>query len=152
MIKITANQSKVIIYGVVSSIALFSVYRYVIDASLGTDSWRTGDWLINYQGGFVRRGFIGEIIYRISPNRLTTIWLAIAFQCFIYLLLVYFLLKLFFAKVIERFWILLLFSPGFVILFPFYDELGAFRKELIIFLAFVFLMLALYENNIKKNI
>jgi len=151
MIKITTNQFKLIIYGVVSSIVLFSVYRYVIDASLGTDSWRTGDWLINYQGGFIRRGFIGEIIYRISPNRLTTIWFAIAFQCFIYFLLIYFLLKLFFAKVIERFWILILFSPGFVILFPFYDELGGFRKELIIFLAFVFLMLALYENNIKKK-
>lgn len=26
----------------------------------------TGDWLINYQGGFVRRGFLGELFYQIS--------------------------------------------------------------------------------------
>lgn len=25
-----------------------------------------GDWLINYQGGFVRRGFLGELFYQIS--------------------------------------------------------------------------------------
>ena len=151
MKKTTFYQSRLIIYGVVSSIVLFNVYRYVLEASLGMDSWRTGDWLINYQGGFVRRGFIGEIIYLISWNRLTTIWIVITFQCFIYLLLVYFLLKLFFAKAIELFWLLLLFSPAYIILFPFYDELGGFRKELIIFLAFVFLMLALYEIKINKK-
>ena len=27
------------------------------------DSWTIGEWLINYQGGFVRRGFLGEGIY-----------------------------------------------------------------------------------------
>ena len=27
--------------------------------------WTTSEWLINYQGGFVRRGFIGEIVYKI---------------------------------------------------------------------------------------
>ena len=26
----------------------------------------TADWLINYQGGFVRRGFLGEIFYQIN--------------------------------------------------------------------------------------
>ena len=25
-----------------------------------------GDWLVNYQGGFVRRGFLGELFYQIS--------------------------------------------------------------------------------------
>ena len=27
------------------------------------DSWTIGEWLINYQGGFVRRGLLGEGIY-----------------------------------------------------------------------------------------
>ena len=30
------------------------------------DSWTIGEWLINYQGGFVRRGFLGEGIYLLS--------------------------------------------------------------------------------------
>ena len=30
------------------------------------DSWTIGEWLINYQGGFVRRGFLGEGIYFLS--------------------------------------------------------------------------------------
>ena len=32
------------------------------------DSWTIGEWLINYQGGFVRRGFIGEIIYILASS------------------------------------------------------------------------------------
>ena len=30
------------------------------------NSWKIGDWLINYQGGFVRRGLLGELIYQVS--------------------------------------------------------------------------------------
>ena len=30
------------------------------------DSWTIGEWLINYQAGFVRRGFLGEGIYFLS--------------------------------------------------------------------------------------
>ena len=30
------------------------------------DSWIMGDWLINYQGGFVRRGLVGDVIHGLS--------------------------------------------------------------------------------------
>lgn len=30
------------------------------------NTWHIGDWLINYQGGFVRRGLLGELIYQLS--------------------------------------------------------------------------------------
>lgn len=30
------------------------------------DKWIAGDWLINYEGGFVRRGIIGQVIYELS--------------------------------------------------------------------------------------
>lgn len=29
-------------------------------------TWHMGDWLINYQGGFVRRGLLGEVIYQLA--------------------------------------------------------------------------------------
>src|SRR5262245_54468967 len=34
--------------------------------SWGHDNWGMTDWLINYQGGFVRRGLPGELFYRLS--------------------------------------------------------------------------------------
>ncbi|MGL5741148.1 MAG: hypothetical protein ACRCXC_00640 [Legionella sp.] len=35
-------------------------------AYLTHSTWHIGDWLINYQGGFVRRGFLGELIYQLT--------------------------------------------------------------------------------------
>ena len=37
-------------------------------ARLDADTWQITEVLINYQGGFVRRGLIGEIIYQLSNN------------------------------------------------------------------------------------
>ena len=35
-------------------------------ASQGGDAWQTGDWMINYAGGLVRRGLTGEIAHYLS--------------------------------------------------------------------------------------
>jgi hypothetical protein len=32
------------------------------------NAYIAGDWLINYQGGFIRRGFFGEIIFFVTSN------------------------------------------------------------------------------------
>jgi hypothetical protein len=32
------------------------------------NGWPLSEWLINYQGGFVRRGLIGEVLYRLFPH------------------------------------------------------------------------------------
>jgi len=37
-------------------------------AAVGGHGWVTGDWLINYSAGFIRRGLTGEIIFFISPT------------------------------------------------------------------------------------
>ena len=31
--------------------------------------WQMSEWLINYQGGFVRRGLVGELLYQLHPER-----------------------------------------------------------------------------------
>ena len=46
-------------------LALFSLFR-LFDNSINRDAWQYGEWLINYQNGFVRRGLIGELIYFVS--------------------------------------------------------------------------------------
>ena len=43
------------------------IHQTTIALSWGHDSWQITEWLINYQGGFVRRGLPGELIFRLSP-------------------------------------------------------------------------------------
>ena len=39
---------------------------FSINNALSWDGWSTGDWLINFSSGFVRRGILGEIIIQTS--------------------------------------------------------------------------------------
>ena len=57
---ITYFFSLIIIFG--SCLILAANNSYV------NDSWTIGEWLINYQGGFVRRGLLGEVIFLISDS------------------------------------------------------------------------------------
>ena len=55
-------------------LSLFSLFK-LYDNSAGHDAWQYGEWLINYQYGFVRRGLVGEIIFLFSnllENNITT--------------------------------------------------------------------------------
>ena len=49
---------------VVSLSQLFKFYSFFSEYS----EWQYSDWLINYQGGFIRRGLIGEILFQIYSN------------------------------------------------------------------------------------
>ena len=46
-------------------ISVLSVY-YLMGLNIVITNNAIAEWLINYQGGFVRRGFLGEFIYQIS--------------------------------------------------------------------------------------
>lgn len=95
--------------------------------------YRMGDWLINYQGGIVRRGILGELIYQVSSaSRINPGILVIILQMFFY--------SLFFSytyRLLERQdslipFVLLLLSP-FILSFQINDHLGGARKEIIYF-------------------
>ena len=52
------------IYLLIISICVSQVvkfYTYYQEYS----AWQYSDWVINYQGGFIRRGFIGEILFNL---------------------------------------------------------------------------------------
>jgi hypothetical protein len=49
----------VIFFGYVFAFLILQATKLVTAHPL--DQWLIGDWLINYQGGFTRRGLIGEI-------------------------------------------------------------------------------------------
>ena len=106
------------------------------------DSWTIGEWLINYQGGFVRRGLLGEGIYllcnaiKISP--IFIIW-------FISIASYYLLVKLTISEAKNKVSNLFLLSPG-VFLAPI---IGNFliRKDLLLLLIFLISLKLLKSQN-----
>ena len=55
------------------------------------NAYIAGDWLINYQGGFIRRGFFGEIIFFVTSNfNIPILILVFFFSSFFFLLFIYF--------------------------------------------------------------
>ena len=87
-----------------------SFYSWVDEYS----SWQYGDWLINYQGGFIRRGLIGELFY--SLHSLTKIPLDLIILNSV--ILFFFLFSLILVKTIKligntKIDFLIFLSPGF---------------------------------------
>ena len=96
------------------------------------DSWTIGEWLINYQGGFVRRGFLGEGIYllcnviKVSP--IFIIW-------FISITSFFLLVKLTIIAAKDKVSLVFLLSPG-VLLAPIIGDF-LIRKDILLLLIFL---------------
>jgi hypothetical protein len=109
-----------------------------------------GDWLINYQGGFIRRGFLGECVYQLSiylkwNAGLIVFYLQLIFY-FLFFVFTYFsILK---QKQIYSHW-LLIFSP-FIFYFQVFDPQGGFRKEIIFFSILAFTVWAANKFSNKR--
>ncbi|MBN1186852.1 MAG: hypothetical protein JXB49_31535 [Bacteroidales bacterium] len=104
----------------------YAIHQYHYD-------FKIADWLINYQGGFVRRGLIGEILLIISKlSNISLDNLVIILQILLYTVFLFNTYQL--ASRIKLKPIILLFiaSPAFV-LFPVLDLYAGFRKELLLF-------------------
>ena len=109
-----------------------SLLNTVSNKTYQNDSWTIGEWLINYQGGFVRRGFLGEIIYFLSSSIKISPIFVIWFIClFSYFLLIKLVLKEAKGKVSSVF----ILSPS-ILLAP---VIGDFliRKDILLMLMFL---------------
>lgn len=95
---------------------------------IDNDSWVIGDWLINYEGGFIRRGFLGQIALLFESPKTFVFCLQLFFYMFIlassYVLIVN-------TGVLKKY-SLIICSPA-IFLFQIYDYQGGFRKEIIAF-------------------
>ena len=108
-------------------------FRLIRIHTLDGNSWITSDWLINYEGGFVRRGLVGEILLSFSDY--FGVGLVLLTGIFISILWVAYL------GVISALWwkkeqrgvldLVVLLSPAFVA-FNVWDFQGGFRKELLL--------------------
>ncbi|MDC3207816.1 hypothetical protein OA967_00785 [Candidatus Pelagibacter sp.] len=130
-----------------------SVCFLYLKHDVGNDS-TISEWLINYSGGFTKRGIIGQIsiyIARIFNSELRDIILY--FQVII--IGVYFTFIFVFLKkiYIERIYLMCIFTPIFL-LYPVYEIEVLARKEIFIFILFlIHLSILIYKfkfANISK--
>jgi len=129
-------------------ISLLTVY-YLMGLNIVITNNSIAEWLINYQGGFVRRGFLGEIIYQISLFfKLNLRFTFLILQIFLYLTYYYLLYRL--LKNISFNYLILatIFSPLFI-LFPIAELEALGRKEIILFIILILSSNFFFSN--EKN-
>ena len=132
-----------LIYTIILSI--FVIFFLTIKHNVGNDS-SISEWLINYQGGFTRRGLGGELAIFVSKNfnfelRVSILILQIFFHIS-YLILLFFLIKNMRFNYIQIFSI---FTPIFLI-YPLAEIEVLGRKEIILFLVF---LISIFLSNPK---
>lgn len=133
-------------------IAFFSLYvvatvyiafNLMHDYSIGGHDWKQADWLINNEGGLVRRGYLGSFF--IGVSRLTSIdllLLTIGVQLALLLLVVGVTVVAAVRIGLSDRLALLLLSPGFFVFFWAGDPSASLRKEIFVFGAFAILVIA----------
>jgi hypothetical protein len=132
-----------------------SVYACLLCFEFYTDvryhdffSWSLNDWLINYHGGFVRRGLVGSLLISlVNPLKLDAyVALLIAVNIATATIAYIYLKKLVSIAVTDTASLmLLLFTPG-LLLFPLLDT-GALGRKDVLFILFVLAHLRLIEKH-----
>lgn len=105
------------------------------------------DWLINYQGGLARRGFIGEVFFQIHNNlNLNLSYVVFFFVVLFYIIFFYLLYKKTTAIKLNFLNTLIIFSPLSFIYLAFHQTMAG-RKE-ILFFSLIAIFFS-YFNNLK---
>ena len=132
-----------------SILYLISVFQLHFKHTGGNDS-TISEWLINYQGGFTKRGIIGEIcFFTANLFKLELRFVIYLFQISI-LGIYFYLIFQFFKKLKSDFLILLsIFSPIFL-LYPIAELEVLGRKEIFVFIGYI-LFLNLTNTRFKKK-
>ncbi len=145
-----AKNYKFILKNYIFILAILSIYYLIVRNNVLSNN-AMSEWVINYQGGFVRRGFLGEVIFQIS--NLFSLNLRFSFLIFqsllyiFYYILIYNLLK----NIKPNYLVILsIFSPIFII-FPIAELEALGRKEILIFIALI-VSINLYFKYINNNL
>jgi hypothetical protein len=133
-------------------LSLFSLIK-IYDHAINLETFQYGEWLINYQFGFVRRGLFGEIIYLLSyifnKNMQISFFLVLSLICLFYYFLSYLFIKNTKFNILHY---LIFFSPLFYIFFVIISKVGI-RKEIILYIYYLLYLIFLSSNQftIKRN-
>lgn len=124
-------------------IAIFNFSEFIIERSTNQYS----DWLINYQGGFVRRGLIGELIFKLYQiTKINLNLILFWFVAFFYLSFCYFFTKLIKKLELNHLNLLILFSP-LSFIYPVMEQKVSGRKDIMFLAAISFC--AVFLSKIK---
>ena len=127
---------------ITSIVFLYNKFLYPTD-------WTTSEWLINYQGGFVRRGFSGELFFQI--NKIFEINIRyIVFYFNLIILAIFYILFFSFMKNIEinKLLVFFLYSPFFLV-YPAAEPEVIARKEFLLFIIYIIYINLLLSNSNK---
>lgn len=143
------NHFKTIFITYLSFIFLAAIY-HLYDKHLGGLDSTISEWLINYLGGFTRRGLIGHLFAIISIEYGFKIrQIILIFQILIYFLLLISIYKYFKNYKKNFIFYLCLFCPLFLTYHVAELEILA-RKEIIVFLNFILLLFIIENINYRK--
>ena len=110
------------------------------------NNWSLGEWLINYQGGFVRRGLFGQIfqIYE-NPGHVVNVFQKVVIFLFFTSILIYLFLERN-KSLLLQFTIIVLFCSGGIVDFLTSDKNFEYldRKEILFYLILMSLLLLKY--------
>jgi len=127
----------------------YSVLHYSVEIRSGGHSFKTGDWLLNYSGGPIRRGLVGALLQYFSGIGVPLLWATFVLQVVVMGALFGIVLKIYKLRSRSNLWLLILFSPAFL-LFPFYDLNGGFRKEILGLTIFAYACLIYAQNSVTR--
>ena len=119
-------------------------------STIDYNTFDISDWLINYESGFIRRGFIGQILWNVEQLHLYDIRIAITIICvvasFVILFLAYRIFK-------EEGWSVLIIPTGFIFGFTIFG-LGGRRDMLSLLLTYAILwsFKKIFSDTEKKSL
>ena len=132
-----------------SALFIFAAY-FLFQKYNNPVEWTISEWLINYQGGFTRRGLLGELVYQLNkilPFTYREIILGLQIlSYFTYYLLIY----IYFKNINKNYLLIFaIFSPLFII-YPIAEVEVLARKEIFLFISFILIANILSNQNIRN--
>ena len=129
---------------------LFGIFWLYIKYPVGNDS-TISEWLINYQGGFTRRGLAGEISFQIAKYfDLRLRFVIFLFQSLIYTIFLVLIYRFFRNTRSNLIIVLSILTPIFL-LYPIAEVEVLARKETFVFIAFL-IFLNISNSNYSSNL
>ena len=122
-----------------------SYFTCLVSPQHGYQSWEISEWLINYEGGFVRRGFLGQILYALEQVHLYDVRIAIRL---LYVLSSIVILLILYRVFKSEGWAPVLLPTGLCLGYTLFNLWG--RKDFLM-LALAFAIFLCYRAAIKRN-
>ncbi|MCX6272644.1 MAG: hypothetical protein NTU44_15780 [Bacteroidetes bacterium] len=139
-----SKQNCLSIFYIIFTVSL--LYKFYKDILKGysKESWQITEFLINYQGGFVRRGLFGEVLYKLHQYLSLNPYYTILFLCGLF----YIILILFFARSFIKYS-----YPIFILPFVFFignPIINDFWVRKDVLLVLIFILIVYFSNKQSK--